>query len=114
MKSESAYTGFNFDNIWTIDTSSQYPYPTLRNVPVVEKEVIEPTTEPTSEPSTVPTTEPTTVPPTEPTTAPKTEPTTLKGDINGDGAVNAKDASIILIYAAKVGTGEKVSIDDLY
>lgn len=114
MKSKAVFKGFDFDTVWTINPNAPYPYPTLRNVPVAGNEVVEPTTEPTTLPTTEPTTEPTTVPPTEPTTVPPTEPTTLKGDINGDGAVNAKDANIILIYAAKVGTGQKVSIDDLY
>ena len=86
MKSSATFTGFDFDNIWAIDPNADYPYPTLRNVPYVS------------------------------TTQPQTpsSDTSLKGDINGDGKVDATDASVILIYAAMVGAGYEVSIDDLY
>ncbi|MEE5993933.1 MAG: hypothetical protein V3G42_11935 [Oscillospiraceae bacterium] len=88
MKSSAAFTGFDFDNIWTIDPNADYPYPTLRNVPYVSTGASQPQT--------------------------PSPDTSLKGDINGDGKVDATDASIILIYAAMVGAGYQVSIDDLY
>jgi len=94
MKSSAAYTGFDFDEVWTIDPSADYPYPTLRNVPYVSAGS-------SSQPST------------EPTTNPSSD-SSLKGDINGDGKVNATDAAIILVYAAMTGAGHQVSIDDLY
>ena len=94
VKSSAAFVGFDFDNVWTIDPTAAYPYPTLKNVPYVS-----------ADSSAQPSTQPTTNPP---------SGSSLKGDINGDGVVNAKDATIILRYAAKVGTGQNVSIDDLY
>lgn len=103
MKSQAAYTGFDFENVWTIDPTAEYPYPTLRNVPYVSSE------EPATEPTTEETTEPSTTPATEPATS-----SAMKGDINEDGVVNASDAAIILIYSAMIGAGEEVSIDDLY
>ncbi len=93
MKSSAAYTGFDFDEVWTIDTNADYPYPTLRNVPYVSASEEQPSTEPTTNPS---------------------SDSSLKGDINGDGKVNATDAAIILVYAAMTGAGHQVSIDDLY
>ena len=33
-------------------------------------------------------------------------------DVNKDGSINAKDASVILRYAAAIGAGKKVSITD--
>ena len=43
--------------------------------------------------------------PTEPTTElPGPEP--IYGDFNHDGAVNASDAAVILIYSAKYGAGQ--------
>jgi len=94
MKSKSTYTGFDFDTIWTIDSTAEYSYPTLRDVPYVS-------TGSSSQPAT------------EPTTNPSSD-SSLKGDINGDGKVNATDAAIILVYAAMTGAGHQVSIDDLY
>ncbi len=40
------------------------------------------------------------------------EQTFLLGDVNMDGFVNAKDASQVLIYAAKVAAGQPVSLPD--
>ena len=81
---------------------------------------VKPTTEPTTEPaSTEPTTEPVSTAPTtepvstEPTTEPaSTEPTTenpiyeniLAGDTNLDKYINVKDATLIQLYVAKLGT----------
>lgn len=108
MKSKSAYTGFDFDEVWTIDPNADYPYPTLRNVPYVSASEEQPTTEPTTEETEAPTYDPT-----EPGSNPSSD-SPLKGDVNEDGVVNAVDASIILIYASKIGLGNDVSIDDLY
>ena len=96
MKSQSAFN-FDFDSIWTIDPTSEYPYPTLMEVPYVS-----------SGSSSQPTTEPN-----QSETNPSSD-SSLKGDINGDGKVDATDASIILVYAAMKGAGSDVSIDDLY
>ncbi|MDE6087587.1 MAG: hypothetical protein K2G25_04305 [Oscillospiraceae bacterium] len=96
MKSQSAFN-FDFDNIWTIDPTAEYPYPTLQEVPYVS-----------SGSSSQPTTEPN-----QSETNPSSD-SSLKGDINGDGKVDATDASIILVYAAMKGAGNDVSIDDLY
>lgn len=30
---QSWYNGFDFETVWTMDTSAEYPYPTLRNMP---------------------------------------------------------------------------------
>ena len=101
MKSSAAYTGFDFDEVWTIDPSADYPYPTLRNVPFVSSGETQPDNDPQTETPSDPSTNP-------PSDSPQ------KGDINEDGFVNASDASIILIYAANIGAGNYVSIDDLY
>ena len=45
MKSESAFTNWDFENTWIIDTTSSYKYPQLRNcmqVPVTEIELVSP------------------------------------------------------------------------
>ena len=105
MKSSAAYTGFDFDEVWTIDPSADYPYPTLRNVPYVSASEEQPTTDPTTEAPTYD--------PTEPGSNPSSG-SPQKGDINEDGFVNAVDASIILIYSTNIGVGNYVSIDDLY
>ena len=96
MKSQSAFN-FDFDNVWIIDPASEYPYPTLQEVPYVSSgSSPQPTTEPEQN-----------------ETNPSSD-SSLKGDINGDGKVNATDAAIILVYAAMTGAGHQVSIDDLY
>ena len=46
-----------------------------------------------------------TEPITEPTTEPTTDPDFLLGDVDADKAVNANDATAILVAAARVGTG---------
>ena len=33
-------------------------------------------------------------------------------DVNGDGTINAKDANVVLRYAAAVGTGSKAKLKD--
>ena len=37
MKSSASFTGFDFENIWEIDSNNDYPYPTLKGVPYVCK-----------------------------------------------------------------------------
>lgn len=92
MKSQSAFIGFDFDEVWTIDPSAEYPYPTLINVPYVS-------------------TQSSVVEPTQPTTKPSAE--TKKGDINGDGLVDSVDASLILAYYAYISSGGKIdNIDE--
>ena len=95
----------------------------------VEYGIYTPTAAPTydpTEPTTryIPTTQPYTTAPTyPPTTVPRlatdpTQPTTRtisdlsRGDINHDGYINAKDASILLRYAAAYGTGQNPKLDD--
>ena len=97
MKSQSAFN-FDFDNVWTIDPASEYPYPTLQEVPYVSSSGSSP--QPTTEPE-------------QNETNPSSD-SSLKGDINGDGKVDAVDAAIILRYASMIGAGYQVSIDDLY
>ncbi len=84
----------------------------------------EPTTAPKTEPTTVPETKPTTVPQTEPTTVPQTKPTNasetnptsseppktekiLIGDTDLDGDINVKDATLIQLHLARLGTLNK-------
>ena len=38
MKASAAYTGFDFDEVWTIDPNADYPYPTLS--PLVKHSLI--------------------------------------------------------------------------
>ena len=90
-KSQAAYN-FDFDEIWTIDPNAEYPYPTLINVPYVS-------------------TQSSIVEPTQPTTNPSISTGTKKGDMNGDGLVDAVDASLILSYYAYLSTGG--TIDDI-
>lgn len=50
---------------------------------------------------------------TEPTSTDPAEPRTyIPGDVNGDGSVNAKDATVILIAAARIGTGADSNLND--
>jgi len=92
MKSSAAFTGFDFDKVWEIDPNAEYPYPTLINVPYVS-------------------TQSSIVEPTQPTTNPSISTGTKKGDMNGDGLVDAVDASLILAYYAYLSTGG--TIDDI-
>ena len=109
MKSKSAFTGFEFDEIWTIDSNAEYPYPTLREVPYVgnNSSVVEPTQTTTA--TTMQTTKQTTT--IQSTTYPIMSTDTKKGDMNSDGLVDAVDASLILEYYAYISTGG--TIDDI-
>lgn len=94
MKSKSAFTGFDFDKVWEIDPNAEYPYPTLIDVPYVSTESVEPT-QPT-------------------TTKPSVSTGTKKGDMNGDGLVDAVDASLILAYYAYLSTGGTIDDFDIW
>lgn len=111
MKSKSAFTGFDFDKIWTIDSNAEYPYPTLREVPYVDNNssVVEPTQTTTA--TTMQTTKQTTTTTIQSTTYPIMSTDTKKGDMNSDGLVDAVDASLILEYYAYISTGG--TIDDI-
>jgi len=37
MKDQSTFAGFDFDTIWTINSSSSYPYPQLQSLPVEDE-----------------------------------------------------------------------------
>lgn len=92
MKSKAAFTGFDFDKVWEINPNAEYPYPTLREVPYVS-------------------TQSSAVEPPQPTTQPSSSTGTKKGDIDGNGMVDASDASLILAYYAYLSTGG--TIDDI-
>ncbi|MBR1591765.1 MAG: hypothetical protein IJ666_02000 [Ruminococcus sp.] len=93
MKSQAAFTGFDFDEIWTIDSTAEYPYPTLKNVPYVASNS---TTEPSTEkPSDIPAN------------------SIAKCDINGDGKIDSSDASLILKYYAYLSSGGRDEIDTM-
>lgn len=95
MKSSAAFTGFDFSDVWTIDPNAEYPYPTLIDVPYVsiQSSVVEPT---------------------QPTTNPSISTGTKKGDMNGDGMVDAVDASLILSYYAYLSTGGTITDFDMW
>lgn len=95
MKSSSAFTGFDFSDVWTIDSNAEYPYPTFINVPYVS-------------------TQSSIVEPTQPTTNPSISTGTKKGDMNGDGLVDAVDASLILSYYAYLSTGGTITDFDMW
>lgn len=117
MKSKSAFTGFDFDEVWTIDPNAEYPYPTLSEVPYVgtHSSVVEPiqtTTIQTTKQTITTTTKQTTITTTiQSATQPPASTGTKKGDMNGDGLVDAVDASVILAYYAYLSTGG--TIDDI-
>ncbi len=92
MKSSAAFTGFDFDKVWEIDPNAEYPYPTLINVPYVSTQSSE-------------------VEPSQSTTQSPSSTGTKKGDIDGNGLVDASDASLILAYYAYLSTGG--TIDDI-
>jgi len=94
MKSSGAFTGFDFDKVWELDPNAEYPYPTLIDVPYVSTEPVEPT-QPT-------------------TTKPSVSTGTKKGDMNGDGLVDAVDASLILAYYAYLSTGGTIDDFDIW
>lgn len=94
MKSKAVFTGFDFDKVWEIDPNAEYPYPTLIDVPYVSTESVEPT-QPT-------------------TTKPSVSTGTKKGDMNGDGLVDAVDASLILAYYAYLSTGGTIDDFDIW
>lgn len=90
MKSKAAFVGFDFDKVWTIDPTAEYPYPTLIEVPYVSSGSSD-----NSENSDSP----------EDNSNPGNTSSALMGDMNGDGLVDAVDASFILQYYAYVSTG---------
>lgn len=114
MKSKSVFTGFDFDEVWTIDPNAEYPYPTLSEVPYVgtDSSVVEPiqTTIQTTKQTMTTTTITTTI---QSATQPPASTGTKKGDMNGDGLVDAVDASVILAYYAYLSTGGTIdNIDE--
>lgn len=90
MKSQSAFIGFDFDNVWTIDPNAEYPYPTLREVPYVSSSSSGDSGNSGNTGS------------------------SLMGDMNGDGLVDAVDASYILQYYAYVSTGGTLSPNEYF
>ena len=46
------------------------------------------------------------------TTDPAEQRTYIPGDVNGDGAVNAEDATAVLIASARIGTGLDSGLND--
>ena len=58
MKASAVYTGFDFDEVWTIDPNADYPYPTLRNVPFVSSGETQPDNDPQTETPSDPSTNP--------------------------------------------------------
>ncbi len=67
---ESSYEGFDFETVWTIDTSTQYPFAELRSAPYTAAII------------------------------PEFEaPAWVLGDVDGDGTVAGNDALLLLRYA---------------
>ena len=98
MKIQGVYGGFDFDNVWFIDSNGEYPYPQLRNNPANPPE--EPVV-PTDEPTEAPTDEPTDAP----TEAPSQAPVIIiLGDVDGDLDAGIIDATYIQRYNAGFNT----------
>ena len=95
---KALYNGFDFDNIWFIDSNGEYPYPQLRNNPAYPPE--EPIV-PTDEPTEAPTDESTEALTEAPTQAPVI---IILGDVDGDLDASVIDASYIQRYNAGFNT----------
>jgi len=114
MRSYAAFTGFDFSETWTLSPNSEYPYPTLQEVPYVVSSSPETTT--TTATTTMTTTTTTTATTTRllaTSTTYATQPAikNTNPDVNGDGEINAADASLILAYYAYSSSGGKESFD---
>lgn len=98
MKSQSAFVGFDFDNVWTIDPDAEYPYPTLREVPYVSSGSSGNSGNSGSSGD----------------SGNSGNSGSLMGDMNGDGLVDAVDASYILQYYAYASTGGTIKPDEYF
>lgn len=102
MKSSAAFTGFDFDEVWTIDPNAEYPYPTLKNVPYVASSSFGNSGNSGSSGDSG-----------NSGNTGNTNPT-LMGDMNGDGMVDAIDATYILQYYAYASTGGTLLPDEYF
>ena len=97
MKLKVVFGGFDFDNVWYIDSNAEYPYPQLRCF--AQEPFIKPAEEPTDEP---------TEPPTE------VKIVYVLGDIDGDQEATVVDATYIQRYNADIfvpfAVGEPVDL----